>query len=179
MIAFLMFSCNNNQNKEEPINSSKNYLAIGDSLSMISQQTLLGNVAREIKSGGPVHAIDFCNLNASKLMDSLSREYNVVISRVTSKARNESNIASTSELNLLKSMEASGSKDTLTTKGDQVTYYKSIKLGMPTCLKCHGAPETEINEETMLAIQKRYPNDIATNYQLGDFRGAWKIQFQD
>ncbi len=48
----------------------------------------------------------------------------------------------------------------------------------PACLKCHGSTN-DINEETLEIIQARYPSDRATNYQLGDFRGSWKIQFKN
>jgi len=182
IIALLLASCNNEQSaevKEDIITTPKNYSTIGDSLSTISQQTLLQNVAREMKAGGPVHTIEFCNLNASKLMDSLSQEYNVEISRVTSKPRNSKNMASDFELGLLEALESSGLKDTLVTKDDHVSYYKPIKLGMPACLKCHGEPGTDINEGTLNALRERYPNDIAWSYKMGDFRGAWKIQFKD
>lgn len=172
-------SCDN-QTVSEPENSveSYNHQEVGDSLSMISQQVLLSNVGRELKAGGAVNAIDFCNLNASSLMDSLSKEYNVKISRVTSQPRNPSNMVSNIELSILESLMKSNSKDTLVNIKDDVVYYKSIKLGMPTCLKCHGSAD-DIDEKTLGIIQARYPNDRATGYKLGDFRGAWKIRFED
>lgn len=179
-ITFLMTSCNDDETVEDVFTvEDYNYQQVGDSLSTISQQTLLSNIGRELKAGGPVKAIGFCNLSASKLMDSLSNQYKVKISRITLKPRNSSNMATGFEIDLLKSLESSGLKDTLTAKENQITYYKAIKIGMPTCLKCHGVPETDINETTMDAIQKRYPKDLATNYGLGDFRGAWKIQFRE
>jgi hypothetical protein len=175
---FLLASCGNSDTEEDTIITEPiNHQAIGDSLSTISQQTLLANVAREMKSGGPVHAIDFCNLNASPLMDSLSKQYDVEISRITAQARNPSNKASASELELLQSMMNSNSKDTLIHSDASTTYYKSIKLGMSTCLKCHGT-SSDTDENTLAAILERYPKDQATNYALGDFRGAWKIEFE-
>lgn len=49
---------------------------------------------------------------------------------------------------------------------------------MPTCLKCHGNKATDIDVATQEIIDARYPNDLATDYKLGDFRGAWKITFK-
>ncbi|MFT5780405.1 MAG: hypothetical protein ACI837_003367 [Crocinitomicaceae bacterium] len=180
LVVLFITSCDTNENDvaDEP-SLTKNYQAIGDSLSGISQQTLLMNVSRELKSGGPVHAIDFCNLKVSSLMDSLSKKYDVTISRITSMPRNASNKATSFELGLLKSLESSSINDTVVSMEGQATYYKGITLGMPTCLKCHGSPQSDIGEETLIALQKHYPKDLAKNYQLGDFRGAWKIQFQD
>jgi len=132
-----------------------------------------------MKSKGPVGAIDFCNLNASTLMDSLSQVYKVDISRISSKPRNGANKPTDFELEILNSMETSNVMDTLRKNGNQVTYYKSITIGMPACIKCHGIPETDISQETLKVIEKLYPNDLAKNYSIGDFRGAWKIQFKD
>lgn len=178
-VAFFIIACNghsiaDDESALEPYNHQK----IGDSLSTISQQTLLSNVARELKNGGPVNAIDFCNLNALNLTDSLSKQYNVKISRITSQPRNQSNLASDSELNILNAMIKSTSKDTVVNNQGDVVYYKSIKLGMSACLKCHGAP-TDMDTKALEIIQARYPRDRATNYKMGDFRGAWKIQFED
>ena len=68
--------------------------------------------------------------------------------------------------------------DTVVHTENEVLFYKSIRLGMPACLKCHGKPETDINSETLTVLKDKYPNDLAINYSIGDFRGAWKIVFQ-
>ena len=69
-------------------------------------------------------------------------------------------------------------QDTLVEMNQKLVYYKTIKTAMPACLKCHGNAETEINQATSEKLQKLYPNDLATGYQLNDFRGLWKIQFE-
>ncbi len=48
---------------------------------------------------------------------------------------------------------------------------------MPACLKCHGLPGKDIDANTLALLQKKYPEDKATGYKLGDLRGAWKISF--
>ena len=39
------------------------------------------------------------------------------------------------------------------------------------CLTCHGAP-ANIDPEVRRLLAERYPNDQATGYRTGDFRGA-------
>ena len=70
-------------------------LAIGDSISNIAQATLLQNVSNAMKAGGPVHAVDFCNIQAVPLMDSVSKANNVKVERVTDKNRNPDNYLKT------------------------------------------------------------------------------------
>jgi hypothetical protein len=56
-------------------------------------------------------------------------------------------------------------------------YYKPIRIGMPTCLKCHGN-EQELDQAAFQKIKTLYPEDKAINYSMGDLRGMWKISFQ-
>ena len=56
--------------KEESIKLE--YLQKGGEIVYLSQSELLKNVSNAMKAGGPGHAIDFCNLHALSLKDSLS-----------------------------------------------------------------------------------------------------------
>lgn len=155
------------------------YKALGDSLAINAQQTLLFNVGNAMKNGGPVNAISFCNINASRLTDSLSIADNVKISRITRKTRNQKNRASEDELMILAELENNSIFDTLIENGNFRTYYKSIRIGMPTCLKCHGTTDEDIDPATLEKLKVLYPKDQATNYSMGEFRGAWKIIFEE
>lgn len=66
--------------------------------------------------------------------------------------------------------------DTFLIEKGQFVYYKRINLGMPTCLKCHGTPRTDIGTKTLQKIESLYPNDKAVGYKMNDFRGLWKIE---
>lgn len=173
-----LYACSSDSQQEED-QPTVDYLQIGDSLSLHAQQTLLGFVSNKVRDGGTSHAIHFCNLNAIGITDSLSKLNNVEISRISEKFRNPNNEPSATELKLLHTMEANNADHTLVTSGSETIYYKTIRTGMPTCLLCHGNPETEINSDALKILQERYPNDNATGYQIGDFRGAWKIVFKD
>ena len=146
---------------------------------MIAMQTLLSNVSREMQKGGPANAIDFCHLNATSLTDSLSKIHVATISRIAEKNRNPENLASAFEVSIMNELFAENRNDTVIKSDGQFIYYKNIKLGMPTCLKCHGDVVSEIGDSTYALIQDRYPNDKATYFKMGDLRGAWKIIFED
>lgn len=173
-----LYACSSDSQQEED-QPTVDYLQLGDSLSLTAQQTLLGHVSTQMSAGGPVQAVDYCNLHATGITDSLSNTAGVEISRISEKFRNPNNQPSATELKLLHTMEENNTEHTLVTSGSATTYYKSIRTGMPTCLLCHGNPETEINSDALKILQERYPNDNATGYQIGDFRGAWKIVFKD
>lgn len=173
----LVISCSSNDEADRSSASIPiDYRHIGDSLSVISTQTLLKNVAKEMQNGGPTNAVDFCNIHASEITDSLSQAYNATISRIAERNRNQNNLATEEEALLLTAMFNNKQQDTLIMDGDKPVYYKNILLGMPTCLKCHGG-DTDISDSTRAIINERYPNDLATGFKLGDLRGAWKITF--
>ena len=151
----------------------------GDEITNLAQATLLGNVSNAMQKGGPSYAIEFCNLSASTLIDSLSRLNNCVISRVSEKNRNpENNLKSEPEKKIWKLMQTKLNIDTLIQDNQSLVYYKSIKIALPACLKCHGVEKTDISPATLEKINQLYPRDLATGYQLNDFRGLWKVEFK-
>jgi hypothetical protein len=110
-------------------------------------------------------------------MDSLSKVHKLKINRISSKYRNEANVPTDFEIKILDYLQNTKNvKDTLVVSLGKATYYKSILIGMPTCLKCHGS-DKEIDKQTLEIINDRYPGDLAKGYKMGEFRGAWKIEF--
>lgn len=176
LIAFVFVSC---RSESDTVLSEdqRDFAAIGDSLTSISQQVLLSNVANAMQNGGPTNAIDYCHVNASTLIDSLSRANDVMISRISLKNRNEDNAPTNEEKMILKELDNSNLPSKLVSDGQQTIYYKPIRIGMTTCLKCHGELDKDIDQATLEIIQKHYPEDKAQGYQLNDFRGAWKVVF--
>lgn len=178
----LLTACGSDSNKItegiEPTNDNSDIYEQGRSISQEMQGILLANVSGAIQVGGPSHAVSFCNTRAHSLTDSISKKYKVQISRISDKNRNVLNAANQSETALIDVMKKNGLQDTVMTSQGVTTYYSTIKTGMPACLKCHGSPENEIEPTTLSKIDSLYPNDKAKNYRMGDFRGLWKIQFQ-
>lgn len=185
LIALPLFACQPDNSSSTGIqnNNHKNYYELGDDITNKSQAELMNNVQNAMKNGGPVNAISFCNIHASKITDSLSKAFGCEITRLSLKNRSPLNAPKGNEEVLLLnkmlevSLEGSVIRDTIVAHEGKLLYYKPIFIGMETCLKCHGRPGAEINTETMKVIGELYPSDKATNYRMGDFRGVWKVSF--
>lgn len=132
-----------------------------------------------IQSGGLEHAIDFCSVESPKIATELSKQTGWTIKRVSLKARNKST-ATPDEFE----------KNTLTQfddrqkNGEQPSsiYYGAVVDGSyrfmraqgvgAICLSCHGdAVSTDVKK----ALNKHYPDDVATGYSLGQVRGAFSL----
>ena len=167
--------------KEESI--KQEFLQKGREIVNLTQSELLKNVSHAMKTGGPGYAIDFCNMRAMHLKDSLSRRNNCEIRRIALKYRNPIDMpqTKTEKDQLYQYQNALQKGDSIKPEvyffDDRIEYYQPIIIGKGTCLVCHGNPGTQITEETLEKIEARYPDDLATGFALNDFRGAWKITF--
>ena len=185
-IVLLISSCGLKKEKQLQIENSirEEYMQKGKEVVTVTQAELLKNVAGAIQEGGPGYAIDFCNLRAFPIKDSLSEIYDCKIQRIAVKYRNEADKPQTeNEIKQLALYENSHEQgDTLEPViyllDDRVEYYHPILINNGACLLCHGSTELHIAEETMEKIKERYPNDLATGFAFNDFRGSWKITFQ-
>ena len=178
----VIISCNSKQNEKIEPKVYSDYIETGNKVSGKAQGVLLANVSSAMQKGGPEYAIEFCNLQASSLIDSLSEANNCTISRVSAKNRNQgNNLKNKKEKQLWEhyatGIETGSVSDTLIRNDGALVYYKPIKTVMPACLKCHGEPGEDIRPATLQKIQELYPNDKATGYNLNEFRGMWKIAF--
>jgi cytochrome c553 len=177
----LFFSCGQKNAKSElDAETYTKYLKTGNDVSAQAQASLLAHVSSAMKQGGSFYAVEFCNLEASSITDSLSNQFNCTISRVSEKNRNPENKLKTEtdkQLWAWANQLDDPMKDTLVVVESQATYYKPIRTALPACLQCHGPVET-IQADTYEKLQTLYPNDLATGYQLNELRGLWKIAFE-
>lgn len=186
LILFIITSCGRRgekqaTQKEESI--KQEYLQKGGDIANLAQSELLRNVSSAIRKGGPGYAIDFCNMRALPLKDSLSRLNNCQIRRISFKYRNPLDMPRSKqekeqlEQYQLASQKGESLKPEVYLFNDRIEYYQPIIIAMEACLQCHGDPGRQIAEETLGKIKERYPDDLAIGYKLNDFRGAWKITF--
>ena len=168
--------------KEESV--KQEFLQKGGEIVNLTQSELLKNVTHAMRTGGPGYAVDFCNLRAMQIKDSLSRKNNCEIRRIAIKYRNPKDMPQTEseKAQLEKYQDAHQKGDPIEPEvylyEDRIEYYKPIIIDKGTCLVCHGNPGTQVAEETLEKIKLRYPDDLATGFALNDFRGAWNITFQ-
>lgn len=156
----------------------------GRFLSQTAQQSLLTTLQAAIAREGIEGAIQYCNLQAYPLMDSLSEVHNATISRTSLQLRNPDNAPSELEQQLLEAYHYNAEEglpleDNVQQVDQQyMLYTKPIVLGSELCLNCHGEVGKDIRPETLQRIESLYPNDQARGYSKGDLRGMWSIRFQ-
>lgn len=170
----LLHACRNEENVAtiNALNSK------ADSITIVSQQHLLLQVAQAISEGGTSYAVDFCNVHAHPIFDSLSQVHDIALSRVTDKPRNPANSLKTQTDSMIFTFFKNHPtvNDTFISSQKPYVYYKRIHTAMPTCMKCHGGPQ-DIDSATLALLDQYYPGDKAKGYQLNDLRGMWKISF--
>ena len=147
-----------------------------------AQTALLAALGNAIANDGFHGAIAYCNLNATGLTDSISREQGVAVARVTNRHRNPQNVLVSQEdkrawtYYKTKSSTTSAKDTVLLDRAGVPHYYKPIWIASALCLNCHGSRSTEVALETLEAIDERYPEDAAVNYRMGELRGLWKVE---
>jgi len=158
------------------------YQQIGLNMAFTTKAELGKNLMSVLKEKGAVAALEFCNIKATKLTDSMATVHNARIKRVSDSVRNPSNKANKTELQkmeVFKNMlsNAEEIKPIIETVNDSIYFYYPI-ITNEMCLKCHGTPNTEINQTTLLSLKDLYPTDKAVGYSKNQVRGIWSIQFQ-
>ena len=104
-VLFLMvFSCNNADQKPENTSATSDnqiYVKKGREIAKATFKTLSTALSNKISEGGVASAIEYCNVAAYPLTDSISKANNVVIRRVSDKLRNKSNSPDSLELKII------------------------------------------------------------------------------
>lgn len=145
-------------------------------------RTLVGRLTSAMEEGGAAHAVDFCGDEALSLTESVQsqRHPDLVLKRTSFRYRNPANAPDEAEeAALLYFEEAIQSEDSppasyvQRVSDQEFRYYKPLFLG-PVCVQCHGPPES-ISPEVQALLDERYPGDLATGYEPGDFRGVVRV----
>jgi len=187
ILAFFSFlwNCSNPSNIEkqssENAPSTVNYLDKGKQIAALSFATLSQRLQNAIQEGGIPIAIQYCNLAASPITDSLSNAHQATIRRTSLKYRNASNQPTELEQIVLeeyaKSMEEGQALQPILKQMRQHEnfFFAPIIIQEP-CLNCHGKLDGTLTLENHQIIKKYYPNDKAIGYVDGELRGIWSIQ---
>lgn len=154
----------------------------GQKIAKATFQTLSSNLQKAMQEGGVEYALEFCNVEAMPLTDSLSAHHDVSIRRASHKPRNPYNTADSLEAEVIKQYIKkleSGDKLQPVTYADEnrITFHAPITITNSLCLNCHGKVNEDISKENLATIQELYPKDQATGFSMGDLRGVWTIRF--
>lgn len=134
------------------------------------QQTLVSGLKQ-----GPVHAITACQLQAPEIAKSLSLE-GVVVGRTSNRLRNPANASPEWVSPVLDSWlvaSAEHEPQIVELADNRLGYVEPILL-KPLCLTCHGS---NLMPEVTARIDELYPEDRATDFETGDLRGVFWIEF--
>jgi len=184
-IPFLI-SCNHSSNVSYIDNNPK-VVQIGENVSKKLLKTLKGELKKAI-SKSPYDAIEVCNKKALKLTKNIEKEVNhgIKIKRTSLKYRNPANKPDIYEKEALEKLEKlfkeGKSPKYLIQKVEEngkvyYRYYKPLKI-QSVCLMCHGKPEN-MDNKLSAKIKSLYPEDKATGYKIGDFRGVVRISIPE
>jgi hypothetical protein len=143
-------------------------------------QTLSSNLVAAMEADGPVGAMEFCNVEAIPLTRQVTEEQGMEVFRTSLKLRNPQNAPdefASQALDWYQDQIAAGGDLPVShvqklPNGDY-RYYQALQMGEP-CLRCHGAPE-QLAPGIPEALTELYPEDQATGYALGDWRGLLGI----
>jgi hypothetical protein len=124
---------------------------------------------------GQQHAISVCSLEAPQLADKAGAP-GVRVGRSTDRARNPKNKPAdwlAPVVAAYASNPAAAKPQVVHRENGAVGYVEPIFV-QKTCLMCHG---DMISEPVRYALAERYPDDKATGYKEGDFRGVFWVEF--
>jgi hypothetical protein len=144
---------------------------------------LIAALTEAIAKDGAAAAISVCSERAPAIAAEVGKAHGVTLRRATEKPRNPQNAATPAEKILLAAFAADMQQkkapqpQTVTQSDGSTTFHAPIVMANPLCIQCHGTTDRDIAPGTLAALQKLYPNDKATGYQLGELRGLWTVTF--
>lgn len=179
-VVFVVLNCTTKNKSSQQ--TEEDYLEKGQAITAAVFTELSGALQSALKEGGVEKAITYCNLRAMPMVDSLSTAHNAEIRRASFKYRNPVDKPQSHEAAAINKFKQQIQNDKETgpyvaegTDG-AVHFYAPIFVN-DLCLKCHGKIGADLSVETADLIKKYYPDDLATGYSAGDFRGIWSVTF--
>ena len=165
--------------------TKKKIVEIGEATSKRLLKTLKGELVKALKDS-PEKAIEVCSQKAIPLTKKVEEEvdHGIKIKRTSFKYRNPANAPDSYEKEALRYFETQ-LKETgklppyyiqkVKEEDGKIyyRYYKPLKVGA-VCLTCHGEKKY-IDDAIYKKIKTIYPNDKATGYKVGDFRGVIRV----
>lgn len=169
------------RNMSSTDNQDLTYEEKGLKYALATKAVLGKNLMGTIQKSGTLAAVEFCNIQAYPLTDSMSVAYNAHIKRVSDKPRNPENQASSKELQYIESFKKAIAnneepKPILEETATDVSFYYPITTNS-MCLQCHGTPNKELDTEAYKTIKALYPRDMAIGYGVNEVRGIWRVNF--
>lgn len=185
-ILFFLAACNNRKTptEDKSVANDTTFVEKGLEIAGITQTTMSTQLKQAMEAGGVSNAVQYCNVAAYPIADSLSQIHNAVIRRVSDKPRNPANAMNEREQAVFNQFKAEwGSDQPLKPIVEQlangeIAFYAPIAL-QTLCINCHGKLGETLKPENYAVIQQLYPDDQAIGYAEGDLRGMWSIVMKE
>ena len=131
------------------------------------KQALMAGLAE-----GPANAIDACRIEAPAIASALAVD-GVTLGRTSHRLRNPENAGPDWALAVLRDYLASGARHPrkLTLDDGRHGYVEAIDTKR-LCLNCHGA---SLSVDVSKTLERHYPGDEATGFEVGDLRGVFWV----
>ncbi len=115
-------------------------------------------------------ALGACSTLGQGLADDYNKISDVKVRRTALKYRNPKNKPDSTDTIVMEGfLRTKNFKEPqVVDMGDHYRVYKALKVKQE-CLACHG---DNISKDLRKMLEKTYPKDMATNFKLGEFRGA-------
>jgi hypothetical protein len=144
---------------------------------------LIGLLFSTLDAEGPSGAVRIC---AEVAQDQTARHARdgIYVRRVSQKVRSQANRPDAIELKKLEQLVEVHEQKKLPTElvevqaspdGTRQLHYLRPIVTMERCLACHG-PRDKMEPEVRELLSRRYPDDQAIDYRIGDFRGAVSVR---
>ena len=166
---------------EEAPASSEALLQQARGIVSLFSEKLKSQLVEAIRAGGPVKAIEVCNVAAPVIASEVSTE-GWSVGRTSLKLRNTQNKPNEWEkqtLDLFMVEKAKGGdlaklerSDIVEVNGVRTFRFMKAIPTLELCLTCHGR---EVKDPVKAKIAELYPSDQATGFNLGDIRGAFTL----
>ncbi len=146
---------------------------------------LRGRLQAALAEGGPVAAVGVCHDDAPRIAAAVMAQYGLRLGRVALPGRNRNPEQAATDWRLATLEDFQQAVDAGGAAAEQVVVVREglpqgITLRMmrgivtePACLTCHGR---NIDPAVQAVIQRHYPADAATGFDVGDLRGALWVE---
>ncbi len=145
---------------------------------------LKARLQEAMQEGGPAAALGVCAEVAQPITEDFRGELGFYVGRTALKLRNHSNAPDDYVEEWMSRAASQSTADAPlepATKveefidGDRLLHYWQPIYVAAQCLPCHG-PADQIDPQVAALLAERYPEDQATGFQQGDFRGSFVAQ---
>jgi hypothetical protein len=143
-------------------------------------ETLSSNLRSAMQEGGPVAAMEFCDVQAMPLTRQVTEEEGMEVKRTSWRVRNPSNAPDAlEEAALAHFSEAAGEASGVPAPWVQATgdggyrFYRPLPTNA-LCLNCHGDAD-ELAPGVAEALAELYPRDEAVGFDDGELRGLLRV----